>query len=125
MIAKINAGSSLFGSLAYNQQKVENENATIIYSQNIIENIRNDDSFNMYYTMKSFEPYLIANKKTEKPIVHISLNPDPKDTLSDEQFAQLAQDYMQKMGFENQPYLVFKHEDIDRHHIHHAYAQRF
>ena len=27
-------------------------------------------------------------------------------------------EYLEKMGFGNQPYLVFKHEDIDRHHLH-------
>jgi hypothetical protein len=61
---------------------------------------------------------LAANKKTENPVIHISLNPDPKDELNDEQFAQIAEEYMQKLGYGNQPFVVYKHEDIDRHHIH-------
>ena len=55
---------------------------------------------------------------TKKPIVHISINPHPEDVLSDQQLADIAQEYMQKLGYGNQPYLVYKHEDIDRHHIH-------
>ena len=55
---------------------------------------------------------------TEKPVVYISLNPDPKDILTDEQYTQIAQDYMEKMGFGDQPFIVYKHEDIDRHHLH-------
>ena len=50
--------------------------------------------------------------------MHISLNPDPKDKLSDEQLTKIAQEYMQKMGYGDQPFIVYKHEDIDRKHIH-------
>jgi hypothetical protein len=46
------------------------------------------------------------------------LNPDPNDKLSDEQLSEIAQQYMQKMGYEDQPFIVYKHEDIDRHHLH-------
>lgn len=51
-------------------------------------------------------------------MMHISLNPHPDDKLTDAQFSQLADDYMKMMGFENVPFLVFKHEDIDRFHLH-------
>jgi hypothetical protein len=30
----------------------------------------------------------------------------------------LAKDYLERMGFGDQPYIIYKHEDIDRHHIH-------
>lgn len=69
-------------------------------------------------TMLSFENYLLANKNTEKPILHISLNPSPEDYLSDAQFAELAKDYMDKMGYGDQPYIVYIHEDTGRRHIH-------
>jgi len=68
--------------------------------------------------MRSFEPYLAANQKTENPILHISLNPDPKDVLTDNQLSEIAQEYMEKLGYGNQPFVVYKHEDIDRHHLH-------
>jgi hypothetical protein len=60
----------------------------------------------------------LANKRTEKPVLHISLNPDPKDNLTDEQLSEIAQIYMQKMGYGDQPFIVYKHEDIERKHIH-------
>jgi len=40
------------------------------------------------------------------------------DVLNDEQLSEIAQEYLEKMGYGNQPYMVYKHEDIDRHHIH-------
>jgi hypothetical protein len=46
------------------------------------------------------------------------LNPDPKDEVNDEQFTEIAKEYMERMGYKNQPYIVFKHTDIDRTHVH-------
>ena len=116
MIAKISSSNSLYGILSYNQIKVDEDHAKVIFASKMIENA--DGNFDMHGCLKSFEPYLLANKRTEKPVLHISLNPDPKDKLSDEQFCDIAQIYMQKMGYGDQPFIVYKHEDIDRKHIH-------
>jgi hypothetical protein len=116
MIAKISRGSSLYGALTYNYQKVEKQNAQVLSTQKIIESP--DGSYSLQQLSRSFELYLLANRKTEKPILHISLNPDPKDTVSDTDFENMAQEYMKQMGYENQPFVVFKHTDIDRTHIH-------
>jgi len=68
--------------------------------------------------MECFDMHLPADLKTEKPIIHISLNPHPDDVLLDSQLADIAKEYMDKLGYGNQPYIVYKHEDIARHHIH-------
>ncbi|MDR1984251.1 MAG: relaxase/mobilization nuclease domain-containing protein, partial [Prevotellaceae bacterium] len=116
MVAKISSGNSIFSALAYNQNKVDDGEAKVIFSHKIMEN--RDGICDMNSCLRSFEPYLLANKRTEKPVLHISLNPDPKDNLSDEQLSNIAEEYMQKMGYGNQPFLVYKHEDIERGHIH-------
>lgn len=51
-------------------------------------------------------------------MAHISLNPDIKDNLSDNQLSDIARQYMDSMGWGEQPYIVFKHTDIEREHIH-------
>lgn len=116
MIAKIGRGSNLFGVLAYNQLKVDNENGEILLMNKMIET--KDGNYTVAQLVKSFEPYLIANKNTEKTTLHISLNPDPQDKVSDEDFVQIAQEYVNAMGFGEQPFVVFKHTDISRTHIH-------
>jgi hypothetical protein len=116
MVAKISSGSSLYSALAYNHQKITACNAKVLFTNNMVE--LHDGNFSIRICTGSFELYLLANKRTENPIIHISLNPDPKDKLNDEQFTQMAEEYMQKLGYGNQPFIVFKHEDIDRHHIH-------
>lgn len=116
MIANIGRGENLFGALSYNQLKVEKEKGQILYTNKIVETV--SGQYTTAQLARSFEPYLVANNKTEKPILHISLNPNPKDQVSDEKFRAIAQDYMEQMGYGNQPFVVFKHNDIDRTHIH-------
>ena len=68
--------------------------------------------------MDSFRFNLEANRRTTNTVFHASLNPSPEDRLTDEQLREIAQEYMQKMGYGDQPYIVFKHKDIDREHLH-------
>lgn len=106
----------MFGALAYNQNKVDNEDAKVLFSNRMLLN--EDGNFSIGECMHSFEMQMPVQLYTKKPIVHISINPHPEDVLSDQQLTDIAQEYMQKLGYGNQPYLVYKHEDIDRHHIH-------
>lgn len=116
MIAKIGRGANIIGALSYNHLKVDKENGEILATHRIRETV--NGSYTVAQLYHSFEPYLFANKRTEKPVLHISLNPDPRDKVSDENFKQIAKDYMKLMGYEDQPYVVFKHTDIERTHIH-------
>ena len=116
MIAKISRGANLTGALAYNQLKLDQENGQVLATHKIVETP--SGSYSMGQLYRSFVPYLMANKRTEKPVLHISLNPDPKDKVTDEHFRQMAKDYMEQMGYGEQPYIVFKHTDIARTHIH-------
>lgn len=68
--------------------------------------------------MQAFEPYTALNTHVRKPVIHISLNPSPKDILSEEQLTALAGEFMEKFGYGDQPYIVWLHEDIDRKHLH-------
>ncbi|KAA6332666.1 hypothetical protein EZS27_018848 [termite gut metagenome] len=116
MLAKISSGKSVFGVLAYNQVKVEENQAEVLYRQKMFDSP--DGRFSIRDCMDSFYPYLVVNNKTEKVVFHASLNPDPKDKLDDKQLAEIAQAYMQKLGYGNHPYIVFKHFDIKREHLH-------
>lgn len=116
MIAKIGRSGNLYGALAYNQLKVEHENGQILFTNKIIETA--NGQYSVAQLAQSFAPYLIANRNTEKHTLHISLNPDPKDVVSDDKFREMAEQYMCEMGYGEQPFIVFKHTDIDRTHVH-------
>ncbi|MGJ1303509.1 conjugal transfer protein MobB [Sphingobacterium multivorum] len=116
MIAKIGRSANLYGALAYNNLKVEKENGQILFANKIIET--SNGQYSVAQLAQSFAPYLLANQNTEKHTLHISLNPDPKDKVSDDKFREIAEEYMREMGYGEQPFVVFKHTDIDRSHIH-------
>lgn len=116
MIAKIGRSANLYGALAYNQLKVEHENGQILFANKMIETT--SGHYSVAQLAQSFAPYLIANRNTEKHTLHISLNPDPKDTVDDDKYREMAEQYMREMGYGEQPFVVFKHTDIDRSHIH-------
>lgn len=116
MIAKIGRSGNLYGALAYNQLKVENENGKILLANKMIETA--NGHYSVAQLAQSFAPYLIANRNTEKHTLHISLNPDPNDKVSDEKYLEMAEEYMREMDYGEQPFVVFKHTDIDRSHIH-------
>jgi len=116
MVAKISHGRNIMGVLSYNALKVQQERGSILLAHKIVE--APEGSFTTANLLRSFEPYLSANRRTERPVLHISLNPDPKDSVSDGSFQAIATQYMQEMGYGHQPFVVFKHTDTGRVHIH-------
>lgn len=116
MVAKISIGSSLYGALAYNGEKINKEQGRLLATNKIF----NDGSgtVDIHRAMEDFMRYMPSVMRTEKPVIHISLNPHPDDRLTDTDFQNIAQEYLEKLGYGNQPYMVYKHEDIDRHHLH-------
>nr|WP_315257903.1 conjugal transfer protein MobB [uncultured Flavobacterium sp.] len=116
MIAKIGRSGNLYGALAYNHIKVENEKGQILFVNKMIETA--SGHYSVAQLAQSFAPYRIANRNTEKHTLHISLNPDPKDMVNDDKYREMAEEYMREMGYREQPFVVFKHTDIDRNHIH-------
>ena len=117
MVARITSGSNLSGVLKYNAAKVNCAEAALLLCNRVID-MERPDRFNLTDAMQSFAPYLAVNRRTKNPVFHVSLNPAITDCLTDAQLTEIAREYMERMGFGDQPYYVFKHRDIDREHIH-------
>lgn len=116
MVAKISTGQSLYGALAYNQDKVDEGHARVLATNLVLQ--PEDGQFSIGDCMDDFRRWMPSHFRTEKPVIHISLNPHPNDVLTDEQLTAIGEEYMQKLGYGSQPYMIFKHEDIERRHIH-------
>ncbi len=117
MVGRITKGASIRGVLEYNAEKVRNGEATVLYGNLVLGDCEQSDTFDMQRALLSFQPYL-DTRKIKDPVFHVSLNPDITDCLTDAQLTEIAREYMERMGFGQQPYYVFKHRDIDREHIH-------
>lgn len=116
MVAKISLGNSIYGALAYNAEKINKEKGRLLDTNKIYND--GSGSVNIHKAHEEFKRWMPTATRTEKPMVHISLNPHPDDHPTDAELTQIAREYMEKMGFGDMPFLIFKHEDIERHHVH-------
>ena len=116
MVAKISIGSSLYGALAYNSEKINREEGRLLGANKII--LPAEGQIDIRRIAENFNAFMPKTGKTKKPVLHISLNPHPDDKLTDQDFEILAREYLEKLGFGEQPFIIYKHADIARHHIH-------
>ena len=116
MIAKISATENLGGSLGYNFKKVEKGEASILLAAELYQN--KEGRYTMGEVFADMEALIPKKCRTRKTVFHCSLNPHPDEKLSDERLVQIAKEYMEALGYSKQPYIVFKHNDIAREHIH-------
>ena len=116
MIAKISATENLGGALGYNFKKVDKEEASILLAQGLYQN--KEGTYTMEEVFADMEALIPKKCRTKKTVFHCSLNPHPDEKLSNETLMQIAKEYMEALGYGKQPYIVFKHNDIAREHIH-------
>lgn len=116
MIADIRIGNNLYGALTYNQEKIDAGLGKILETNRIF--VPADGHFSVWDCMRDFARAIPPQVNTTRGIIHISLNPHPDDKLTDEKMGEIGREYMELLGFGNQPYIIFKHEDIDRQHLH-------
>ena len=116
MIAKISSTENLGGALGYNFKKVEKGEASILLAAELYQS--NDGNYTMEDVLADMQALIPKKCRTKKTVFHCSLNPHPDEKLSDETLMQIAKEYMEALGYGKQPYIVFKHNDIAREHIH-------
>ena len=116
MIAKISATENLGGALGYNFKKVKKEEASILLTQGLYQN--KEERYTMAEVFADMQALIPEKCRTKKMVFHCSLNPHPDEKLSNELLVQIAKEYMEALGYGKQPYIVFKHSDIAREHIH-------
>ena len=116
MIAKISATENLGGALGYNFKKVEKGEASILLVAKLYQD--REGRYTMEDVLADMQAVIPEKCRTKKMVFHCSLNPHPDEKLSDETLMQIAKEYMEALGYGKQPYIVFKHNDIAREHIH-------
>lgn len=116
MIAKISATENLGGALGYNFKKVQHNEASVLCVNELREGF--DGTYRIDKVLRDMQALIPEKCRTKKTVFHCSLNPHPDEKLSDEQLTQIAKEYMEALGYGKQPYIVFKHNDIAREHIH-------
>ncbi|WP_343705610.1 relaxase/mobilization nuclease domain-containing protein [Flavobacterium sp.] len=115
MVAVIKTSSSIRSVLNYNENKVEIGKAECISAVNYpleLEKLSFTSKLNRFLKLAEL------NTNAKRNTVHISLNFDPSENHSKEKMAEIADVYMEKLGFGRQPYLVYQHYDAGHPHCH-------
>jgi hypothetical protein len=117
MVPEITHPHSLKRTLNYNEKKVQQEKAEFIHAGNFLQL---PEEMNFYQKMERFEKLMELNQRAETKLIHISINfhPDDAQKLDKDFLKQVTDEYMQKLGFKDQPYLVYQHHDSGHPHVH-------
>ena len=116
MIAKISSPSRLAAALGYNFKKVEKHKASVLLVQGLFHD--RNGAYSRVQVLADMLRTIPERCRTKKTVFHCSLNPHPDEKLSDEALSRIAAEYMEALGYGAQPYIVFRHNDIPRAHIH-------
>lgn len=115
MVAKVIAGKTIRGVLSYNENKVQEGRALCLYAHNFPSEV---DSLSFKGKLDTFYNYTSRNEKVKTNAVHISLGFDKEDELDKDKLKDIATRYLDKIGFGNQPFLVYQHFDAAHPHVH-------
>ncbi|RKD15212.1 hypothetical protein BCY91_06780 [Pelobium manganitolerans] len=115
MVAKIISGKSLIGALNYNENKVHQGKAELIFQSGYAKDLI---QLNFNDKLLRLKDLTLRNKRVKTNTVHISLNFSTNERLPPDLLGEIANEYMERIGFGNQPYLVYKHNDAAHPHVH-------
>ena len=115
MVARINSAKRMLTILNYNENKVKEGTAKCILENSFGRPV---EKMTFNQKLNGFEAFMRMNKRAKVKAVHISINFHPDEKLNEQKLRDIAADYMDKIGFENQPYLVYQHFDAGHPHIH-------
>ncbi len=105
---------SIARSLSYNEEKITLGKAECITADNFLKDL---SRMTPEDKLHHFQRRMDLNDRV-RTSQHITLNFDPSDELSNGQMRQIATLYMKEIGFERQPYLVYRHHDAGHPHCH-------
>ncbi|MBW4888911.1 relaxase/mobilization nuclease domain-containing protein [Mucilaginibacter sp. HMF5004] len=115
MVAVVHQSSSIRNILNYNEHKLKEGKAVCLEASGFI---KEPGDLNFFEKLRRFEKLTELNQRTKINSLHISLNFDPSETLSDKRLREIAAAYMDKIGFGEQPWLLYKHSDAGHPHVH-------
>lgn len=115
MQAYIRFNKSIRYTLNYHEQKQKLGMAECLAAGNFLKDLRDLDLSDKRYHIQRLTS---LNEAVTNRVLHIELTFHPKDKLTNQQMARLAEEYLQRMKLSHQPYLVYRHYDTFHPHMH-------
>lgn len=107
MVAVIKHGKSLHRIFNYNEHKVKQGVARCLLASNYpmdTQDLSVAQKLNMLLNRAKL------NENVRNNSIHISLNFAKEERLDDAKLRAIAEEYMERIGFGSQPFLVYRHE---------------
>jgi len=101
--------------LHYNENKVAAGEARLLLASGFAGEAT---QFSLAQKLQRFEYLTMLNSHVKTNAIHITLNFDPQDKLTNEMLQQVSLSYMAQIGFGDQPFLVYRHNDAAHTHVH-------
>ena len=115
MVARITTPANVQKTLNYNEKKVQQGTAVCIGESGFLLPLHN---MNFYDKLERFENRNKLNERATTKTLHVSLNFSNSEQYDDAFLMQIAAEYMTRIGFGEQPFLVYNHYDAGHPHIH-------
>ena len=115
MIAKIHTGNNFGGLVNYANDIVKKDTVVVAsFGVSLASNAA---------ITASFKAQAKARPGVKNFVGHISLSfsPNDKEKVNNDLMAQIAREYMQRMGIVNTQFVVFRHQDQPHPHVHIVY----
>lgn len=115
MFGKLEFHANIFTSVEYNEIKVKEGKAKCIGAEGFL---KDHDQLNLQDKLDRFQQRSSLNESVVQNAVHISINFGATEELTDEKMAIVGNRFMKDLGFEDQPYLIYRHNDAGHPHMH-------
>lgn len=115
MVVRIKTGKRIQGALTYNEQKVRQGKAELILASRFGAELQN---MGFSQKLERFQLLTRRNQYVKRNTLHLSINFSPNDRVDQTKMQAIAHDYMKRIGFGEQPYLVYYHKDTAHPHLH-------
>jgi hypothetical protein len=102
-------------TLNYNEHKVRKGAAVCIAENNFLLPL---SAMNFYHKLDWFESRNDLNTRATTKTLHVSLNFATTENFTPEKLTAISREYMERIGFGDQPYLVYQHKDAGHPHVH-------
>ena len=115
MIVKLmKPASSNFPGIQYNDKKIDKGKGELMLMKNFPSFINESSSKEV---VKSYLASVSKNEKVKKPQFHAALSTKFREH-SKEELTKIAENFMDEMGYWNQPFIVVFHNDTENNHVH-------
>lgn len=115
MVTKIIRVKGSKDSILYNENKVAAGIAKCVFAGNFLKDA---EALSLIEKLQRFDDLLALNRRAECRAFHIMISFAPGDVLSGDTMTDIACEFMDRIGYGGQPFIVYLHFDTAIAHLH-------